>query len=68
MSVKEMIDRLPEPSTPEEMLIYNFVKGKEIYPASSLMKSRDKYLEVLLAFLKEKMHSKPPSAKKKAEG
>lgn len=69
MSLKEKINRLPEPSTPEEILIYNFVKGEDIYPNSSLMKPRDKFMEVLLLYLKEKLKAKPvTSSRKKAEG
>lgn len=52
MTAKELIERLPEPTTPEEMLIYNFLKGEEVYSASPA-KSKDLYLEALLAKLAE---------------
>ena len=50
---EKFIKQLPEPSTVEEKLIYNFVAGKEIYPVSPL-KTKDIYLQVLLACLSER--------------
>lgn len=69
---EKFIKQLPEPSTAEEMLIYNFVAGKEIYPVSPL-KTKDIYLQVLLACLSERATAPEPTitaatAKKKAKG
>jgi hypothetical protein len=49
----KLIKKLPEPSTVEEMLIYNFVAGKEVYSVAPL-KTKDIYLQVLLECLSEK--------------
>ena len=50
---EKFIKQLPEPSTVEEMLIYNFVAGKEVYSVAPL-RTKDVYLQVLLAYLSEK--------------
>lgn len=50
---EKFIKQLPEPSNVEERLIYNFVAGKEVYPVSPL-RTKDIYLQVLLAYLSEK--------------
>ena len=50
---EKFIKQLPEPSTVEEMLIYNFVAGKEVYSVAPL-KTKDIYLQVLLACLSER--------------
>ena len=53
---EKFIKQLPEPSTVEEMLIYNFVAGKEVYSVTPL-RTKDVYLQVLLykALLKHLM-------------
>lgn len=65
MTTKKMIEQLPEPSNTEEMLIYNFLVGKEVYSASPVKKS-DRYLQVLLACLSEKLQV-PTKRKSKQE-
>lgn len=54
MTTKKIIEQLPEPSNTEEMLIYNFLVGKEVYSASPVKKG-DRYLQALLACLSEKL-------------
>ena len=61
MTKNKFVQQLPEPSTVEEMLIYNFVAGKEIYPVAPL-KTKDIYLQALLECLKEKQTA--PAAEK----
>lgn len=65
MSLKNMIDHLPEPSNHEEMLIYNFLVGKEVYPVASPAKTKDIYLKALLTKLA--MSEQPANRKQPAK-
>lgn len=64
MNTKKLIEQLPEPSTVEEMLIYNFLAGKEVYSANPL-KVKDRYLQVLFLCLSEKFKQCSTAAVKK---
>ena len=70
MTAKKFIENLPQPVTCEEKLIYNFLNGKTVYHAEPV-KTKDRYLQALLAYLKESQQvvvaAEKTSSKKKSK-
>lgn len=52
MTTKNLIKNLPQPVTCEEKLIYNFLSGETVFQVEPV-KTKDRYLQALLAYLKE---------------
>ena len=70
MTAKNLIEKLPQPVTCEEKLIYNFLNGKAVDHVEPV-KTKDRYLQALLAYLKDTQQTvvaaEKPSSKKKTK-
>lgn len=66
MTSKELIKALPAPVKPEEVLIYNFLHGQQVYDEQPV-KAHDLYMQALLVYLAEqfKKHQQPTETPKR---
>ena len=70
MTAKKFVEKLPQPVTCEEKLIYNFLSGKTVFQVEPV-KTKDRYLQALLAYLKDNQQvivaAEKTSSKRKAK-